>query len=316
MPFSEQAREHAFDTLEKRRQSAIVRANDYKNKAVENHPKLTEFDQQIASLGISLTKATIIGGVDIQAIQSSIDELNKKRIRYMKRNGIDADTSFFFCKKCEDTGYYNGSLCECAKQLMTMYTSEMIGKVSPLTLSSFSSFTLDRYSTQADGKHKSTPKKNMEKVYKSCVKFARNFPNYENLLFMGDSGLGKTHLALAVANEVISKGYNVVYCNSSNIFKAIETEYFQDQRATETLETMKICDLLILDDLGSEFINSFLASTLYDIVNTRLVTKLPSIYTTNIVSANILETRYGDKVCSRLLGCCSLLSFYGEDLRI
>ncbi|MCL1831200.1 MAG: ATP-binding protein, partial [Oscillospiraceae bacterium] len=184
-------------------------------------------------------------------------------------------------------------------------------------LSSFGSFSLDKYSTVPDPEYDNiSPKKNMEMIYTTCVSFAKDFPNYENLFFMGDTGLGKTHLALAIANEVLSKGYNVVYCSAANIFKAIETEYFREQHTTETLDTLKICDLLILDDLGAEYLNLFVNSSLYDIVNTRLVRQLPTIYTTNIVKSADIARRYSEKTYSRLIGCCNLLAFYGNDNRM
>lgn len=316
MPFSPKARQYAEDILQARRQTAAVRAAEHKRALSERYPKLNEFDQEISSLGISMAKAAVAGSVDISAIDAAIGEIKKKRLRYMKRNGIDADLSFYHCGICEDTGYAGDALCDCAIKLMIEYTSNTIAKSSPLKLSSFSDFDLSLYSANLDPDHKNTsPRKNMERVYESCIKFTRDFPKYDNLLFMGDAGLGKTHLALAIANEIIGRGYNVVYCNSSNIFRAIETEYFQDQRSNETLAMMKQCDLLILDDLGSEFVNSFIVSALYDIVNTRLIGKLPTVYTTNIISRKMLENRYGEKVSSRLLGACVTLSFYGDDIR-
>ena len=316
MPFSEKARQHALDIIETRRQSAVLRAANHKAELLLSYPALGDFDQEIASCGISLTKAAITGNVDIDAIQLSIEEIKKKRLRYMKKNGIDADRTFYYCEECKDSGFISGELCRCTIQLMIDYTSDTIGKVSPLNLSSFSGFNLDYYSEEPNSKYGNiSSRKNMEKILKSCMDFVFDFPKYNNLLFMGDTGLGKTHLALAVANEVIKKGHNVIYCSASNIFKAIESEYFKEG-STETINSMKICDLLILDDLGSEFVNHFLASSLYDIVNTRLISKLSTIYTTNIVNHKDFDRRYGEKISSRLSGCCDLLLFYGEDNRI
>ena len=317
MPFSEKARQYAFDTLEARRQSAVAKSINSRREIFMEHPELQGYDEAIASLGISLTKAAILGDIDISAITVNLNEIKKKRSKYIKKNNVDPDKSFFCCKKCNDTGYIGDNLCSCTIELMIEYTSKLIASVSPLSLSSFADFDLEFYSTKPDSEHKNiSPRKNMEKILKACLSFTKSFPKYQNLLFMGYAGLGKTHLALAIANEIIKKENNVVYCNAANIFKAIEAEYFQENGNTETIDTMKICDLLIIDDLGAEYVNNFLASSLYDIVNTRMGRNLPTIYTTNILKHEILETRYGEKVSSRLLGLCKMLMFYGEDHRL
>jgi DNA replication protein DnaC len=200
--------------------------------------------------------------------------------------------------------------------LIKEYRKNEINRSSPLELSTFANFSLEYYSKEVYEKFNMSPRENMTMVYKTCIEFVNRFPNSDNLLMMGDAGLGKTHLALSIADALIKKGHHVIYCSASNIFKKVESEYFEDYKNSDTLDTLKAADILIIDDLGAEYINSFVVSTLYDIVNTRLVEKKSTIYTTNITKSPILESRYGEKVSSRLTGCCRLLFFYGDDIRI
>ena len=318
MAFNEKARIYAFETIEQRRLVSDMRLREYRIKLFRQFPKLQEFEREISSLGITLAKAALSNGSDTKAIKSEIKDREKKRGIYLKEQGLDDNISFYTCASCKDTGYVNSKLCDCAVRLMRDYSIVEMNKISPLELSSFAEFSLSYYPTAViSGENGNiSPRKSMKKVYDSCVAFAKNFPKYENLLLMGDAGLGKTHLALSIANEIIKRGYNVIYCSAANIFKVIEEEYFQEFRTSQTLETLKTCDLLVVDDLGAEYVNAFIGSTVYDIINTRIISRLPTVYTTNIVRENILEARYGEKVSSRLTGCCKLLYFFGDDIRI
>ncbi|MEG1017917.1 MAG: ATP-binding protein, partial [Oscillospiraceae bacterium] len=137
-----------------------------------------------------------------------------------------------------------------------------------------------------------------------------------NLLFAGDAGLGKTHLALSIAREVLKKGRDVIYCSAPGIFRQIEREQFEGSHDTTTIDSLKHCELLVLDDLGAEFVNAFVASALYDIVNTRICEASPTVFTTNIIDDARLSARYGEKVSSRLIGCCHVCALFGEDIRL
>ena len=158
-------------------------------------------------------------------------------------------------------------------------------------------------------------------MQKLCCEFA--LPTQENpnitpspsLLFSGSTGLGKTHLSLAIAREVIEKGYGVLYVSSQNLLSAIEKEHFdRDGKRTDTLELASNCDLLILDDLGAEFQTQFTQSTIYNLLNTRMIKRLPFIISTNLTLQNI-EKLYTERVVSRLLGSCRVYRFYGKDVR-
>ncbi len=317
MAFSEKARAYAFEKLEQRRTASKDREASRRNMLYARFPELSEFDRSISSLGISLAKASLAGSTNIEAIKTEMNELTEKRARFIELHR-ESDPDNEPCCSCGDTGYRaDSSLCDCARKLMREYSLAEISRVSPLALSSFGGFSLDFYSNNPeDGYNGQSPRENMKQVLKTCTSFSKAFPTNENLLMMGDAGLGKTHLALAIANEVLRRGFEVVYCSAANIFKAIETEYYEEGRATDTIDSLKRCDLLVLDDLGAEYVNAFTASAIYDIVNTRIIAKRATVYTTNITKADTLETRYGEKVSSRLTGCCKLLSFFGDDIRL
>ena len=118
------------------------------------------------------------------------------------------------------------------------------------------------------------------------------------------------------ARCVLQKGYNAVYCSAASIFKRVEYEHFNLNHETSTLESLKACDLLVLDDLGAEFNSPFVTSTLYDVVNSRISERRSTILTTNYIDEDALARRYGEKISSRLIGCCTVLPFFGEDIRI
>ena len=317
MAYSEKARAYAFDELERRRAAAADKASAARAALYSRFPRLAEFDAELSSLGVSMAKAAIKDNEAVNAVKAQMLEIQKKRARFLREHGASEPGEAHFCALCADTGYSDGKLCSCAKGLMREYSFSEISRVSPLMLSSFGNFSLDYYSSNpADGYDGLSPKKNMLNVLQHCTAFARGFPVRENLLLMGDSGLGKTHLALAIAQEVLRKGYEVIYCSASNIFKQIETEFYEEGRKTDSADSLKRCDLLVLDDLGAEYVNAFTASVIYDLINTRVVSGRSSVYTTNITRMETLETRYGEKVSSRLIGCCRLLSFFGADIRL
>lgn len=318
MAFSERARAYAFEILEQRRAAAADKTADNRALLFERYPVLREYDRTIAAFGLSLARATMTGGADIASIRREMDEIESEKQRFLAAKGITGELTepYAFCHSCNDTGYSDGKLCGCAKKLMRQYSLSEINRVSSLELSSFGAFSLEYYSSQRDETYGLSSKENMKRVLDCCVRYANGFPTGENLLMMGDAGLGKTHLALAVANEVLKRGHEVIYCSAANIFKQIETEYYEDGRSTDSADSLKRCDLLVLDDLGAEYVNAFTTSTVYDIINTRIIAKRATIYTTNIVRVETLETRYGEKVSSRLIGCCRLLSFFGDDIRL
>ena len=183
---------------------------------------------------------------------------------------------------------------------------------------SFDTFSLDWYSDRYDPDWGMSPRKNMETVYDVCADYAHQFGRRSgNLLLFGAPGLGKTHLSAAIAREVSGDGWSVVYDTAGHIFQRFETQKFgreEGDEASADVDRVMNCDLLILDDLGTEMTTAFVQSALYQIVNGRLMEKRSTILSTNLMPGDIAR-RYSPQTASRIEGEYQLLPFYGEDIR-
>ncbi len=320
MPYSESARRYASEQLERRRRRAEILTERRREEALEKLPELRALRDRITELGISALKAVASGETGAgECAEAQIAEIQEKIAGLLGAAGLPEDSleDYHFCADCRDTGrLLGGGQCACARRLLSEHALNAINAVSPLKLCSFDTFSLGWYSKDKDPEYGASPYKTMENNLKVCRRFADDFPSCESgLLMLGDAGLGKTHLALSVANEVLKRGHDVIYCSAPSVFKAIEKEQFEG-RDTSTADSLKSCELLVLDDLGAEFVNPFLVSAIYDIVNTRLVSGLKTIYTTNLTDLDKIAIRYSEKVSSRLVGSCRVLPFFGDDVRL
>ena len=162
-----------------------------------------------------------------------------------------------------------------------------------------------------------SPREYMGKLLNYCRGYAAKFSqNSPNLLFMGHTGLGKTHLALAIADAVLEGGHDVLYTSAAALAAQLGREHFNYTTNDEWLAACQEADLLILDDLGTEYITPLTISVLYELINTRMLTHRPTIYTTNITDQSVFVARYTEKVASRMLGGCKMFKFFGTDQRL
>lgn len=222
----------------------------------------------------------------------------------------------YFCKECEDTGVKNNRLCTCFIEQLKQFAFDEAGKNSPLKFSSFGDFRLDYYDDKVNPDYRCSPRQRMKDILAFCKEYADDFDeNSENLLLIGETGLGKTHLSLAIAGEAIKKGYNVIYNSAQNIFNELEKEHFGKAANVRQYEAMVLeCDLLLIDDLGAEFSTQFTNAALYNIINTRINLSLPTIINTNL-NFEELADKYTRRVSSRLIGEYTQLKFFGSDVR-
>lgn len=213
------------------------------------------------------------------------------------------------CPDCQDTGYCGGEFCNCFKKLYGNLSANEMNKNSQINLSSFDTFSLSYYSG-ADYDI-------MKRIFEFTKDYAEHFNSGSgSILMFGRTGLGKTHLSLSIANVVLKKGYSVIYDSAINILRKIEKEHFgRSDNGGDTLSLVLDCDLLILDDLGTEFETAFYSSVIYNIINTRLNSNKASIISTNLDYAGI-ERRYDERVVSRLCAVYTCLEFKGEDVRL
>lgn len=253
----------------------------------------------------------------VDQAKKRVQELSREFEKLLKDYGLPPDyfEPHYECDKCKDTGYVDGHRCECMEHLMMQITCERMNASTPLTLSSFDAFDITYYSDERPDEHHASPRNVMNRTLAQCMRYANNFEkDFPSLIFQGGTGLGKTHLALAIAGEVMRKGYSVIYDTSPNIFAALENARF-GRTPAHTLDEFRQCNLLIIDDLGAEFRAKNLVPLLYDIIDSRVMARKPMIITTNLTMQGITEL-YGERIASRIFGSCRRLGFEGKDVRI
>lgn len=308
----------ALEAVREKRSLAQDRADAKKAQLYHDVPEIEQLDKKIYSVFAEAAKKSLAGGkVDFDAAEAESLKLQEyKRELLGNLNLTDEDLQpQYSCKLCEDTGYHNGKLCECVKFIAAKLIFDEINRDVPLENSTFETFELKYYSDKPDDSGVS-PRSVMSRIKQACERYAMSFtPKSDSIMFFGRTGLGKTHLSLAIANEVIAKGYNVVYAPIARILQQIEREYFsRENKDSKTLESVINCDLLIVDDLGTEFKTSFVTSTIYDIINSRILSGKPTLINTNL-SLEELEAQYSERVVSRISHGYKKFTFVGEDVR-
>ena len=224
MGYSNSVYKAASDILHERRLNAEKAAERRKEEVYERFPRVKELEKQISMGGIKTARAVLAGGDVKKAVSKLRDQdlaMQAEVKRILTDNGYPANyfEPKYFCKKCEDKGYYdiNGKTvrCSCMKSALVTCACAELNRYAPLSLSTFESFDLEYYDKSINPKVKTSPYEHMSKVFRLCQNYADNFSkNSESILMSGETGLGKTHLSLAIANEVIKKGYGVVYALS------------------------------------------------------------------------------------------------------
>lgn len=291
-------------------------------------PEIKDLDRQITQTGILISRAIIQNPENIEErlseIKDKMNSLKQKRAILLTDNNIEKDYAklHFECIKCQDTGFLkSGEKCSCFKQAITTYAYEMSNIAYTLDFENFSKFDLSLFSNESYKNEKLTPKQNTMNIISIVEDFITNFKksNSENLLFYGDTGLGKTYMCNCIAKELIDKGHVVLYQTSFKMLEIISDYKFSNQyskSADLTLQYRLIfdADLLIIDDLGTEMPNSFTVSEIFNIINSRLIAGKKTIISTNL-APNGLSEIYTARVFSRILQNFKKLNFYGDDLR-
>ena len=220
------------------------------------------------------------------------------------------------CEICGGTGYLGANMCEC---LLELCRQEQKKEIAVLTggKESFAQFRLDYYSDHVDPKYGASPRTIMEKNFQNCRRYAQTFgPNSGNLLFVGGTGLGKTFLSACIARAVAERGFSVVYDTAGHLFAKLEQAKFSGgEEAKKEVEKYTACDLLILDDLGTEMPGQFVTASLYGLINDRILYNRSMVISTNL-NVDELSRRYSPQIASRLHGSFSRLTFVGEDIRV
>lgn len=321
MSYNERLIEQAKREISGRRQTAEQEAKRRRDELVTACPEIDEIEREIARAGLEAIRA-ISMGANAQEYIKSLAKKNlaqqQHRKEILKEVGIDEDylEVKYHCPKCEDRGVIDGKRCECFKALLKNYAYDELCKCSPIKLSSFNGFRLDFYPEQEDENTGISPRMRMAEVLAYCKNWAEDFDRQApSVIMYGATGLGKTHLSLAMARKAIEKGYGVVYGSTQNLLSRLEREKFgRSNDGYTTEQSLLECDLLILDDLGAEFTTSFTISALYNIINTRMMSGLPVIINTNLGLEGI-EEKYTQRISSRIIGDYTPIEFFGRDIR-
>lgn len=293
-------------------------------------PELQEIEKEINSYSINNTK-NILNNIKSNNYISKIEELKAEKKRILEKNNIPESylKPHYECKLCKDTGYYLDNyrtiMCNCLKQRI-LNISYNKSNMSNLKKENFLTFNENKFSDEVDvAKYRLniSPRKNIINIKQKCLYFVENFddPNTKNLLFTGNTGLGKTFMSNAIANELLQKGKSVLYQTAPVLLETIiNNKMSKNKTPSQDLfyKSVLEADLLIIDDLGTESLNSMKLSELFTILNTRLlnlnskVTK--TIISTNLSIDNIFRT-YEERIGSRIAGYYDIYYFFGEDLR-
>lgn len=314
--YSKDTYEKAEREMKRRRNEALLTRQMHHDEAVRKVPEILELEETMARAGLDTIKAVGMGDDSEKYIMNLARinlEAQQKRRQLLVSNGFPEDWLDvpYTCKKCEDNGSADGLVCECYKNLLRSIEYEKLCSKLPVNNCSFENFKLDYYPDGAG----ISPRKRMESIFDFCKNYAADFGKDSPSLFLyGMTGLGKTHLSLAVAGKAVESGYGVIYTTAQNLFNKMEREKFGRADDKNTEQSILDCDLLIIDDLGTEFSTQFTVSALYNIVNSRELEGRPTIISTNLTPERLKEA-YNDRIASRILSNYVILQFDGADIR-
>ena len=288
-------------------------------------PEIRRIDETMRRQMTELVRLTISRPADLKARLAALEkdnlDIQVRRAELLVENGwpVEYLDDIYSCPKCRDTGVYEGGVCSCLEKLYNKELTKELGTLLQHGDESFERFDLNYYDAAPVGGV--SPRETMTMVLGACRKFADNFPAVSaNLLFQGGTGLGKTYLSACIARVVAAKGYSVCYDSAAAALEAFEVQKFSrdpetSEAANARVRRMLDCDLMILDDLGTEMISSISTSALYTLLNTRLVNGKKIIISTNC-SDEELQKKYTPQIYSRIKGEFLRLPFVGRDIRL
>ena len=328
MAYEQNVLRRATERLEDQRRQLEEKQNARRREIYAAIPRVAEIDRQLRRTIVDIIAASLRQGNDpvpaIGVIRDKNLDLQAERAELLVAHGYPADAldDKPACPKCNDTGWRGAVMCQCLKDLCAQEQIKELSKLLDLGEQSFDTFSLDVYSPSPWRGSGISPRENMEMVYEICLNYAQKFGRFyfNNLFLSGAPGLGKTFLSACIARTVSENGFSVVYDTAVNIFSRFEDKKFsrdaEDTReARDETRRYLSCDLLILDDLGSEMTTPFVQSALYTLINSRLTADRRTVISSNL-SMEDVRRRYAPQIASRLEGEYRVLPFFGEDIRL
>lgn len=316
----EKATRIVSERKEKRRRESDKRRSEVFAKI----PRIREIEEELDRYGIRMLNLIASGECDEKRAVSGIMAENKafteERGRLLREAGYDENYLDVkpYCSKCEDSGFDDGKICSCLQREITAIALKEANLSELLAEQTFENFRLSYYSDEYVPEYGCSPRENMQAIFDECKSFAENFDNTDsNLLLCGGCGLGKTFMSSAVANKLIENGRDVLYVSCNALFPILEDMHFGRSVSSEAeyiVKKLNECELLIMDDLGSEFVTQFTCAELFRIINNRLLSGGKMIISTNL-NRSMLKNTYNERIASRITGGFSILEFLGTDIR-
>jgi len=285
-------------------------------------PEYDELRKETASIAAEAARAAILGDMSKRdKLSKKLDSINEEKHILLTSAGYPQDylDLHYDCPLCKDTGFVNGSKCRCFKQaaIDLLYNQSNIKKI--LLLENFSNFNYDWYSEDyIDPVSGISALENIVNVTKNVNSFLSDFPSGDNLLFYGDTGVGKTFLTHCIASELLGKGYSVLYLSAIDLFDLFSKYAFDNDSEADYRDVFSQildCELLIIDDLGTELVNSFTNSRLFYCINERILAGLSTIISTNLSLEELMNT-YSERIFSRLTMSYQIFKIFGDDIRL
>lgn len=285
-------------------------------------PEYKEYLTQISLLSIDAAKFSLSGNNDaINNLHNNIESLRTKMAQALIAGGFPHNylDPVYSCDACKDTGYIDNEKCTCFKQATINLLYEQSNLTDILNSENFDTFSLKYYSDNSiDPITGLTPQDNAKKVLSICQEYVTNFPCGDNILFYGSTGVGKTFLSNCIAKALLDKAHSVLYMSAIDLYENLSNKTSDNYTGIEVPaleEQIMSCDLLIIDDLGTELVNSFTSSRLFHCLNNRLQSNLSTVISTNFTLQELMNT-YSERIFSRISSSYKLLKLFGDDIRL
>ena len=320
MAYSTEVVRRARERLAQARDERERENREHLEIAYRQQPRLKEIDR-LMRMTMAKAACSVFSGGDAARLMEQAKQENLA-LQRERRQIIEScfEEGFLdeagICSVCSGSGYVGSNMCECLRELCRQEQKKELTFLSA-GQERFEQFRLDYYSDKPDPRLGFSPRSVMERTYQNCRRYALNFSmKAGNLLFSGNTGLGKTFLSACIARAVADQGFSVVYESAGHLFQTLEKARFEanddNRRAAAKYSD---CDLLIVDDLGTELPGQFVTAALYTLINDRLLESKPTIISTNL-SEDELSRRYNPQIASRLRGSYRRMAFVGEDIRL
>ena len=324
--------ESVLNEYEQKKRKAQMVAESKIKKLYEQFPGLEEIDDELNKFAISKSKSILNGEKNLKKFDLEMRKLKEKKEQFLSEKKIDIGEfkPDYECKICSDTGYIQENnksvMCHCLKQKL-LNLSYNKSNLSDIKNENFDNFNINLFSDEVNAKKykiKTSPRQNIINIKNKCMTFIENFDNLDekNLFFCGNTGLGKTYMSNAIANDILKRGKTVLYQTAPVLLETVidgKLNKYKNQNSDEFYKNVLTVDLLIIDDLGTENINSMTVNELFTILNTRIL-NLNNKPTKTIISTNLSIEQifkiYEERIGSRIAGYYNLFQFVGEDLRL